>query len=473
MNPKVIFGPYEPDKPPHLHEGLTDLANVYPSSNGYRPVGALNPITPAIPGRFNSGAAYVASDGTASLIAGTASSLYRYSGGVWTEIASGLSGTEAWAFTQFGDLAIAVNGGTTMAVDLLTASAAPLGGSPPTATSVATVRDYVLYGQAGGEQNLVQWSGFNDATSNDPGVNQAGFQPMLEGGAVMGVVGGEYGIVIQRRRVVRVSATGDEFVFQFDPISDEIGAISEGSIAKSGRMIFFLSDKGFMRCDGNEVVPIGLERVDRTFFAMHPRSTLNQMVSAIDPRQNIVAWLMPGNPGRMWIYNWGIDRWAKLEIAAKGMFSGFTANITLEALDALYPGGLETIPYSLDDERWAGGDPLFLLVDQQDQICTLSGPNMAASITTPFVELIDRRRTRLRAVAPIGDMTSGVSIILDSRQRLGDRASEKKRSVMQASGLMPVRSNGLFIESRLEFDAGAQWTFAQGLEFFPAMGGAR
>jgi len=474
MNPKALFGAYEPDKPPHLHDGLSDLGNVYPSANGYRPVGQFKSMTPELPADFTGGAAFVSSDGTSSLIAGTATALYRYSGGEWTELVSDLSGTAPWAFTQFGDIAVAVNGGVTQSVDLLAGTAAPLAGDPPPASSVTTVRDFVVYGQADGDQAMVQWSGFNDASKNTPGEDQAGFQPMLDGGAVMGVVGGEYGIIVQRRRIVRMTYTGDaDAPFQFDTISDEIGAIARGSIAKSGRRIFFLSDKGFMVCDGNEVTPIGLERVDSTFFAAHPRSTLNQMSSAIDPRRHIVAWLMPGSPGWMWIYNWGIDRWSRIDIAAKGVFSGFTANITLEQLDDLYPDGLESIPYSLDDDRFAGGDPLFLLVSPDDTIGTLSGGNMAAWFVTPFIEIADRRRTRMRAVIPLGDMTRGVSVTLDSRQRLGDKEGRRTRSTLQPSGMMPVRTNGLYIATRLDLDADAPWTYAQGLEFVPALGGVR
>lgn len=474
MTTKITFGAFEPDKPPHMHDGLSDMANAYPSSLGYRPVGQFSAITPALAAAFNGGAAYVASDGSSSLIGSTATALYRYASGSWSAMATGLSSTDTWRFTQFGDVAVAVGGSATQAIDLKLGTAAALGGSPPTATSVATVRDFVVYGQAGGDRAMVQWSGFNDATSNVAGVGMAGFQPMLDGGAVMGIVGGEYGIIIQRRRVVRMTYTGDaDTPFQFDPISDEIGAVAKGSIANSGRQIFFLSDKGFQTCDGNTVTPIGIERVDATFFADHPRSALAQMTSAIDPRRTVVAWFVPGNPGRMWLYNWGIDRWAKIETSGAAIFSGFTANIGLEELDALYPDGLESIPYSLDDERWAGGDPLYLVASLANEIGTLSGANMPAWFQTPFIELNDRRRTRMRAVAPIGDMTFGISLTLDARQRLGDREAKTTRSILQPSGLMPVRSNGLYIAARLDMAAGATWAYALGLEFIPAVGGGR
>src|SRR3546814_1814791 len=62
LNPKVMFGAFEPDKPPHLHDGLSDMANAYPRASGYSPMGAFVPITDALPQAYNGGASYVASE---------------------------------------------------------------------------------------------------------------------------------------------------------------------------------------------------------------------------------------------------------------------------------------------------------------------------------------------------------------------------------------------------------------------------
>src|SRR3546814_20317574 len=70
---------------------------------------------------------------------------------------------------------------------------------------------------------------------------------------------------------------------------------------------------------------------------------------------------MPGNPGRLWKYNWTLDKWSTADVGVKMVFPGFSANVSLEELDALYPGGLETIPYSLDAPLFAGGEPLFFV----------------------------------------------------------------------------------------------------------------
>jgi len=468
---RVIFGPYEPDKAKYLNEGLADMANAYPAANGYKPVGTFEAITDVLPAKFNGGAAFVNSAETGTLVAGTTTNLYRYAAG-WVSIASGLALQNRWQFTQFGDVAIGVNGGSTYGVDLMAGTATAISGAP-SATSVATVRDFVVYGGANGNASLVQWSGFNDYTKNTPGEDQAGFQPMLDGGDVQGIVGGEYGLIIQRSAVRRMTYTGDTYVWQFDVIAPEVGAISKGSIAQSGRRVYFLSDRGFMFCDGTAVQPIGVERVDETFFASYSRAQLDTMYAAIDPRRTTVAWLVPGAPGKLWVYNWSLDRWSIVTLDAVGVFSGFTTSLTLEALDALYPGGINTVPFSLDSTRFSGGDPLLLLVDAQNAVGALSGDNMAARFVLPYVDYAGERQARMRAVRPITDAVDGLTLTIDARQRLGDVNGLVVRSTLMPSGDMPTRTAGRYLGLSITHEAGSDWSYTQGLEPIFAIGGGR
>jgi hypothetical protein len=99
--------------------------------------------------------------------------------------------------------------------------------------------------------------------------------------------------------------------------------------------VFFLSDRGFMLTDGNDVKPIGAERIDRTFFAAYTRQDIDTfMYAAVDPLNNIVKWVMPG---KAWIYNWQTDEWSTETWNIRAAFTGFTAGLTLEDLDAPYP----------------------------------------------------------------------------------------------------------------------------------------
>ncbi|AEI37716.1 MAG: hypothetical protein ABF461_04310 [Zymomonas mobilis subsp. pomaceae] len=464
VSQRFILGAYEPDQPPHLTDCLINVSNAYPSANGYRPVGSFCSFAPALPTAFMGASAFLGSDGSTLLLAGTKDSLYRYVSGNWQAILTGLPAYGLWHFTQFGDFVIAVNGSATRKVNILTGEASAISDAP-TAEIVATIRDFVVYGRASAQKNLLQWSGFNNEDSNVIGDDQAGYQPMLTGGDIMGIIGGEYGVIIQRSRIVRMTYTGDAYIWQFDEISANVGAIAAGSIAQAGRQAFFLSDRGFMMTDGVSVTPIGNERVDRSFFESCPRNNLSEITAAIDPRRHMVAWLIPGHPSMVLIYNWAIDRWSRLDLAAISLFSGFTANTTLEDLNKLYPHGLDTIPYSLDDPRFSGGDPLFIFVGPQNDFGVLTGCNLPACFETGFFSAEEGYHSRIRSARLLSDITEEATLTIKMRARLGDPTTGQVKTIVMPSGRIPLRVNSRYCAAVLETKKGANWSFIQGFDW--------
>lgn len=465
----IKAGDWLPDMAPHLTDGMTTVRNVYAQANGYGPVKSFSPITPALPERFAGGAAYVGSDGTAALLAGTANKLLRYSGSSWDVLLTALS-VDRWRFTQFGDLVIAVNGGVPRKFNLLTGTASTLGGSPPAGTLVATVRDFIVMAGDPADVLDVRWSGFNNAEQWD-GTNQSNNQPMLDGGRVMGLAGGEYGIILQQNAIKRMSYVGAPIVFQIDEIARDVGCMAEGSVAQWGRLTFFLSERGFMVCDGNEVKPIGDEKIDRTFFTRYSREDLKGLYTAVDPRRSLVMWSMPGKPGTIWCYNWNLGRWTTIETDVRGILTGFTANVSIDALDAMY-GNLDAVPVSLDDPKFSGGNPLLMVATTGNVIGALAGSNMAAQIGFSFGEPGQGRRVRMRRVQPIADATMA-TVTIDGRQRLGDVEGITATSDMRPSGHMAVRLNARYVKPTIDIPEGHAWTFLQGLEMEMEAGARR
>ena len=76
-------------------------------------------------------------------------------------------GDNLWRFTQFGTLAIAVNGvDAPQKFDLSVGTNwTALGGSPPVGTFITTVRDFVVMGKIGSAPQRVQWCALNNAES--------------------------------------------------------------------------------------------------------------------------------------------------------------------------------------------------------------------------------------------------------------------------------------------------------------------
>lgn len=452
---------------------LTRAINVLPAVDGYRPVASPVSLSNPLPATFRGGAAFVSTDGTSYLLAGTSNSLERFTGGTWTPLIVAMTITDRWRFAQFGNYVVAVNGVSTKQVDLSAGTASALSAAP-SGNGVAVIGDFVVITQAGGNKLLVQWSAFNDHTSWTPAVNQSGFQPMLTGGEVKGIAGGEYGVILQRFRLVRMERTGDQQApFNFAEITPNFGCASAGSIAQAGRSVFFLSDRGFMALeDGQSLRPIGNEKFDRTFRASVSPDAYETLWSAVDPKNSLVLWGVPGVPGRIWAYNWVLNRATTIEMPFAGLFSGYSSSLTLEQVSSAYPN-LDTMPYSLDDPRFQGGDPRLYVVTSAGELAAFSGPNMAATIQQGWVAPAEPNVARCSAFWPITDATRGVTVTVDTRQQMGGPQDITVSGAMQPSGRAPLRCRGKYLSVTVSHDAGTRWTYNQGFDLDFEKGGLR
>lgn len=429
------FGEWRPDTP---HTDLIECENVLPTHEGYGPIGSFAQLTDALGGQFYGGGAFIASDGTSNFIAGTPAGLYRWSSGSWSTLIT-QAATVRWRFAQFGDNLICVSGGAMVNVDLAAGTAATVSGAP-TAIDCATLRDFVIVAQPDGDLLSVQWSAFNDVTGWTAGTDQSDIQPLPSGGEVMAVVGGEYGLVFQKKAIQRLTYVGDDIVFQRDEVSSEVGTMATGSVVKAGSMVFFLSERGFMVTGGGEPEPIGEGKIDKTFFAKYSRSDIEDNISAaIDPRRSVVFWSMPGG---LWAYHWLLKRWTYIKGDFQGVFSAFTANISLEGVDVIYTTGVDNVPVSLDSPEFAGGNPLLVVANSGKELGTLTGNHLEGKITAQWVEPAKRLRSRLIGMRVHGD--GPVSGKVDARLNLDDDPNVITAAGERVNGWMPIRANGRF-----------------------------
>ncbi len=451
---------------------LDEANNVVPQVDGYGPLAGFNGFTEALTDDFRGGGSFIAKDGTSVLLTGTSTGLVSYSGGTWNDLVTSMTISEQWRFAQFGNYVIGVNGVQTKVVDLVGGTASTLTDAPA-GTSIAVVGDYVVIGQDSSDLLGITTSAEGDHTDWDIVGSTATYQPMLAGGEVMGLASGEYGVILQRQRLVRMTRTGTSTApFQYDVITENVGCAAKGSVQQFGNMVFFLSDSGFKALvSGQDLKPIGSEKVDRSFAELTPRDDWGAISSAVDPQSKIVLWCVPGSPGKLWIYNWELDRWATGELPMDAVFSGFTSSTTLEALAAIYPD-LDAMAISLDDPRWAGGSPRLYVV-QDKAVGTFFGDTLEASFTFSFVELTPGRVSRLRSFRPITDAIEGQSIVVDCHARFGDPADNTVASSITTSGIMPVRCSGRYVRPRWTIEAGSVWTFAQALDVEYEAGGQR
>jgi hypothetical protein len=456
-----------------MHPGLVTATNVYPGPSGYRPVGQFAIQSGALAAAPLGAGTFVSTTGTTTIVAGTSTKLYRFTAPAsWTEIGTGytMGSTGRWRFAQFGGIAIATNGvDAPQKIDLSTFVTSPLGGTPPTFRMLTVVKDFLVGGVVNDVVNMVQWSGINDAEGWTIGLNQCDYQILPSGGEVTGLIGGEFGLILQRGRVSRMTYVGDNLVFQFDEISTNIGCVSPHSVAQAGSFGFWLSDSGFAMWDGASIKPIGQERVDRTFATSYTNADWDSMSTAIDLHNGLVAWAMSD---KIFVYNWVLDRWSIIEHPVSIVFSGFSRSLTLEEVGALYPN-LDAMTISLDSNVFKGGNPLFYSFDSAFRLGTFGGSPMDATLETGDIEVTPGRDTRLAWIRPITDATSGMTISIVSRSRLGDAGTTNDYTSITTSGDVSIRESARYMRFVLTIDAGTSWDYSQGIDLTPHKGAKR
>ncbi|WP_420140144.1 hypothetical protein [Sphingomonas sp.] len=473
--PRVIYSELLQDQPAFQNQGLTVCDGVYAIANGFAPMPAFSPLgNGTLAGPAIGASAYrVAS--TVYLFAGTATDIYRYQTGGFTSLISGLSTAQGIGlrFQQYSNLMLATNG-----IDPIKkfdpgspTTFTNLGGTPPTARYMAVVRGFLVIGYAAGDALRVAWSDNGVPTTWTPGTGEAGFYIQPSGGDITGVVGGEFGLVFQESRILRMSYTADDTIWQFDEIASDIGCIAPNSIATHGRITYFLSNRGFMMTDGASVTPVGAEKIDRTFLSLLSRTYLSNMSAVIDPKNSLYIVMLPSAapPTTAYVLNYALNKWTTAQITAELLFSALSQGVTLEDLDAIYTY-LEAIPISLDDPSFRGGYPLLLLFDASNQLGSLSGPPVKATFVDGQSELNPGIKTRIRTIRLLGDTPTATVTVLGSNT-LSQSMAPTSYSTHQASGVYKVRENWNYTQIMIEIPAGTQYSFMQGYDLVAVQGG--
>jgi hypothetical protein len=472
---RQIFGEWKPDQPPYLQDGLMTADGVYPIANGYAPLPSFSPAPNGMLSGACIGAGAYRAAGDVRLFAADVSDIYTYGSGGYASVKAGLNSSTAIGvrFSSYNDLMFATNG-----VDPIQkfdpaspAAMTDLAASAPTARFIAVVRGFAVVGYADDDPLRIAWSDNGDPGEWTAGTGEAGFQILSTGGDITGVVGGEYGLIFQEGRVVRMSYTADDAIWQFDEIATDVGCIAPWSLATYGRLTFFLSNKGFMACDGVTVEAIGAEKIDRQFLSAIDRTYLDSMSAAVDPRNSLFIVSVPSSAPttQVYLYQYALQRWTTASLMTERIFPALSQSTSLEALDAIY-GDLDSIPLALDSALFRGGYPLLMLFDGAHRLGTLSGPNMAATLADVRNELFPGQRARIRSVRPLSD--AGETIVTISRSdALSEVATETAHMTRSAGGYYRMRQSANLSAVKLSVPAGADWSYVQGYDVEAMPGG--
>ena len=393
--------------------------------------------------------------------------------------------TDFITFTQFGNYIIASNGvdavqyylmgSSTNFADLTTIQTA---GTCPIFRVSGVVRDFLVTGNIVNATNRIQWSGINDITVWTG--KQSDLQDLPgSGGQVVAITSGEVGYVFRQNQIIRMDYVGGATVFRLSVISPNRGAMFGRTVCQDNRRVFFYADDGFYEIQGDNVLPIGVEKVNRFFDLDLNKAYTDRICAAVDPFNQLAMWLYPsasnttnttGICDRIIIYNYATKKWSLAKCNASTIFSQFIGAYTVELMDIISEN-LENINASLDTDFWSGGQMLLGAIDNNYKAAIFSGTSNECEMETSELEPFPGLRANITGVRPIVDATATVTV--KTKERLADDETESSSSSMVTSGINPVRKSGRYVRANVKIASGTTFNHAQGVDLIASRAGQR
>jgi hypothetical protein len=461
-----------------------NVLNVLPQGDGYGPHPSFVAYAQALPAPCRGAFYALKRDGSVVTFAGTATKLYQlnatdYS---WMDVSAGggsyssLSSSAQWQFAQTGDLVFATQANVVLQVFNLSSPSAFSAalGSPPQAAYIAVVGSFLVLSGLLAQPYRIVWSGlnnFNSATSWTAGVSFSDFQDFPDGGVTRGIAGGTQSGIIFQDQIIRSMAyiPGSPLVFQIDKIAEGFGLFAPYSIIRAGGAIFFYAGQGFYKIPaGGAPTPIGREKVDRTFKAALDIGSIQLFMGTADPRSTRVYWAyksLSGNTGsydKLIGYDYLLDRFFPARASGQFLLGISQSGLTLEALDAIAPGGsVDAMTLSFDDYPTAV-QPQLGQFDSSATLGLFSGPALEATMQSAEQGADDRRLT-VRGFKPITDApTLAGSLFYRDTQRATPLQSTET-GMSTRTGRCDMMRDAAFVRFQTRIPAGTVWTFAAGI----------
>ena len=389
-------------------------------------------------------------------------------------------------FTQFGQYVIASNGvdapqyylmGTSTVFQNLSTIAT--GEDPPIFKTSGVVRDFLVTGNIVGAKNRVAWSGLNDIAVWDAGLKSSDTQDLPgSGGQVVAITSGEVGYVFREDQIIRMDFVGGSVVFRFSVISPNRGAVYGQTVCQDNRQVFFYASDGFFQINGDQILPIGAEKVNRFFDGDLNKAYTDRITAAVDPFNTLAIWLYPSkdNPNttgvcdKLLIYNYVTQKWSVAKVKASQIFKQFVVANTVELMDIISEN-LDDINISLDTAFWTTGHLYLGAIDENFKAAIFSGKTLEAELETKEQELFPGLRANVTGIRPLVDASSNV--VIKTRDKLADTVTSSSSSTMNTSGIAPVRQSGRYFRANVKIPAESIWTNAQGIDLTASQGGSR
>lgn len=216
-------------------------------------------------------------------------------------------------------------------------------------------------------------------------------------------------------------------------------------------------------------MPIGRERVDRTFFADLDQANLQLFMGAADPRNSRIMWAYKSANGasnqfdKILAYDFVLDKFTPIKISGEYLLQTAQPGLTLEGLNAVAPGGsIEAMVQSLDNFSTAN-TPELGAFDPAHRLNFFRGGNLEAVLETAE-QGTDGRRLKLRGFRPVTD----APILYGAASRRETQAAAALAGAESLINPVTGRCNMVvdtrYTRYRCRIPTGTAWTFIAGVE---------
>lgn len=473
----VPFGPWRPDAQQINAPACLTASGCRPAPTGYTPLPQLAPVSTALSGACLGAAVVFDSGGANHVFAGDATKLYKLGAtATWADVTRTSGGAYAagagtrWRFASSGSLVIACVIAETPQKFLLNSSTnfQDLGGSPPKAAYITTVRDFVVLGGLNSDLQTIHWSGLGDPEHWTVGTASCDTQTFQTGGPVRGLIGGEVGYIFQAQQITRMSyVPGSDAIFQFDTVEEGRGLLAPYSLVRVGSTAFFLASDGFYKFDlgGGAAVPLGIGK-----WAQYVREDMNaglagNVIGAVDPVAKTVLWAYPRNSAsgtllnRVLIYDWTLDEATVADLTVEAMAQLLSQGVTLDTMSSF--GSLDDLEFSLDSPVWQGGAALLGVFVTDHKLSYFTGSPSAPTWITNDIRV--KHRSIVNGVRPHIE-TSTVTAALAAREASHEMLTFGPTEACDETGNISTWAAGNFVRIKLTTSAGADWKKMLGAE---------
>lgn len=424
----IPYGEWLPDQP-SVGKSTKTATNVIAHANGYSSIQALTAINDAVDGQVFAAISVRGSDGTIYTFCATADKIYQQNGSSWTDVSKlGGYSSQNWEFIKYGERIIAVQDlAAEQYFDLGTSTAfADLAGSPPLAKHAAVVRDFVVLGNLSessvDETAKIAWSGFNNSeTWGSDLATQTDYQTLFgNGGRIMRIVGGSYGVIFQENSIWRMDYQGSPVVFSFSEVETERGTPASKSVCWLGKNIFYWGHDGFYVFDGQSSTPIGYEKLDNYVRNDLDVSRIDYFVGCADRANGLIFWQYPSlanGAQKILCFNWKVNKWSLIDQSPEYIFQYFSAGYTLDSLDSIL-ADIDSASISVDSTVYNGGQIFLGCFDATHKLSTFSGDFLTATLETADIFSQNDNVLKILYALSFSESLGSESIQIAKRDRL-------------------------------------------------------